>query len=254
MDNFEVTAVVTTDHVGVVTFSRPPHNYFTVALVKRIGLELYRVQSEGARSAVLRGVGRHFCAGMDFGASDSGAARDLASLYDAGLSLFRLAIPTVAEVRGAAIGGGLGLSLAADFRVATPSSKFAANFARLGIHQGFGLSLTLPRLVGAQRAAEMLYTGRAIRGPEALDIGLCDRLVAEDELTEAAYGLAAELAASAPLAVNAIRRTLRADLVARVERTMIEERHEQETLMRTEDFLEGTAASSERRTAIFHAR
>ena len=69
------------------------------------------------------------------------------------------ALPVVAAVQGAAIGGGLGLALSADFRVAAPAARFAANFARLGFHHGFGLRVSLPAIVGQQNALRMLYTG-----------------------------------------------------------------------------------------------
>ena len=110
------------------------------------------------------------------------------------------------------MGGGLGLALMPDFRVASPEARFSANFARLGFHQGFGLSVTLPRLVGQQVAQEMLYTGRRVPGDEAHRLGLCDRLVPLDEVRKEATALAREIALSAPLAVDSIRETLRGDL------------------------------------------
>ena len=88
------------------------------------------------------------------------------------MRLFANPTPVVAAIQGAAVGGGLGLALMADFRVASPEARFSANFARLGFHHGFGLTVTLPRLVGQQRAAEMLYTGQRVKSDEALRIGL----------------------------------------------------------------------------------
>ena len=102
-----------------------------------------------------------------------------------------------------------------DFRVATPESRFVANFARLGFHQGFGLSVTLPALVGRQRALELLLTGRDVSGSEALEIGLCDRLTPADS-RGAAFELAAAIAHSAPLSIISIRATMRRSLVADV--------------------------------------
>jgi enoyl-CoA hydratase/carnithine racemase len=158
---------------------------------------------------------------------------------------------TVLLVQGAAIGGGLGLALAADFRVGAPEARFSANFARLGFHQGFGLSVTLPALVGQQRAAELLYTGRRIGGEAAAEIGLVDRLVALDDLVPAAHELAGEIAGSAPLAVRSIRATLRGDLADRVAAATEHEMAEQERLRRTPDFREGTRAMAERRAPNF---
>ena len=95
------------------------------------------------------------------------------------LRLFAAPLPVVAAVQGAAIGGGCGLALSADFRVATPQSRFSANFARLGFHHGFALTVTLPAVVGRQAAADLLLTGRRVGGEEALALGLCDRLAGE---------------------------------------------------------------------------
>ena len=155
-------------------------------------------------------------------------------------------------MQGAAIGGGLGLALAADFRVVAPEARLSANFARLGFHQGFGLSVTLPRLVGHQRAAELLYTGRRVDGDEALAMGLADRLVPLDEVRDAAFAFAADIAASAPLAVESIRATLRGDLAEQVAAATDHEMAEQLRLRRTADFAEGAKAMSERRTPRFN--
>ena len=133
--------------------------------------------------------------------------------------------------------------------MAAPSSRFTANFARLGFHQGFGISLTLPSAVGRQKALELLTTGRRVDGNEALAIGLCDRLA--DDPRAGAHVLAAEIAGSAPLAVRSIRRTLRADLVDGFADMVDHERSEQLRLMGTSDFGEGIAASLARRTPEF---
>jgi enoyl-CoA hydratase/carnithine racemase len=141
-----------------------------------------------------------------------------------------------------------------DFRVAVPEARFSANFARLGFHQGFGLSVTLPRLVGQQRAMELLYTGRRVPGEEALAIGLCDRLVALEDVREEAHALAVEIAISAPLAVDSIRETLRGDLAGEIRRATDREKAEQERLQTTEDFREGVRAMGERRQPEFRGR
>jgi enoyl-CoA hydratase/carnithine racemase len=138
-----------------------------------------------------------------------------------------------------------------DFRVAAPEARFSANFARLGFHHGFGLSVTLPDLVGRQRAMELLYTGRRIKAPEALEIGLCDRIAPLAELRDAAKGLAREIAISAPLAVRSIRETLRGDLPGRIRAATDREKAEQERLQKTKDFREGVRAMSERRPPNF---
>ena len=111
----------------------------------------------------------------------------------------------------------LGLALTADFRIAAPESRFSANFARLGFHQGFGLSVTLPELIGQQASREMFFTGKRVKGEEALTIGLCDRLTPLKELRTTAIAFTREIAQSAPLAIESIRATLRSGLADRVE-------------------------------------
>ena len=158
----------------------------------------------------------------------------------------------VAAVQGAAVGGGLGVALSADFRVASPESRFSANFAQLGIHHGFGLTVTLPLVVGPQRALEdLLYTGARVNGEDAHAIGLCDRLVGSDRLREEAIGLAHEIAISSPLAIRSIRATMRGDLADRVRSATAHEATEQAKQFDTPDFAEGVAAAAERREPRF---
>ena len=165
--------------------------------------------------------------------------------------MFAARLPVVAAVQGAAVGGGLGVALSADFRVASPDSRFSANFARLGIHHGFGVTVTLPLVVGHQRALELLYTGVRLGGEQAHAIGLCDRLVASDRLREQAVALAGEIAASSPLAVRAIRETMRGQLAERVREATAHEADEQAKLFATSDFREGVSAAAERRPPRF---
>ncbi len=169
------------------------------------------------------------------------------------MRLFEQPLPIVAAVQGAAIGGGLGLALAADFRVAAPDARFAANFARLGFHHGFGLSVTLPRVVGQQQRRSSCSTpAGASTATRRLRIGLADRLVAADELRAEARAISPPRSPrSAPLAVRSIRETMRGDLAGRRSRRWPRERAEQDRLQPTADFREGIAAVNERRPANF---
>lgn len=245
-----IAVTVGDDHVATIEMRRPPNNFFSLEVIGGIADALEDLDRDPrCRAAVLCAQGKHFCAGADF--SGGGPAYTIEELYGAAVRIFRTATPTVAAVQGAAIGGGLGLALAADFRVAAPEARFSANFARLGFHQGFGLSVTLPRLVGPQAAAELLYTGRRVKGDEAVALGLADRLAPLEDLRSVAHDLAREIAISAPLAVQSIRTTLRGDLADQVKAATDHELIEQERLRVTADFAEGTRAMAQRRTPDF---
>ena len=246
-------------YVGAAEIRRPPDNFFDAGLIGSLADAYAWLESAGARAIVLCSEGKHFCAGADFTgrsrAGRIGATGGARELYDQALRLFEAALPVVAAVQGAAVGGGLGLACSADFRVASPQSRFSANFARIGLHHGFGLTATLPAIVGQQRAIDLLYTGRRIGGEEAERIGLVDRLAAEPvEIRDAASALATEIASAAPLAVRSIRATMRAGLADRVRAATDREFAEQRQLWPTADFAEGVRAAAERRPARFAGR
>jgi len=117
--------------------------------------------------------------------------------YEQAVRLFAAGLPVVAAVQGAAVGGGLGVALSADFRVASPDSRFSANFARLGIHHGFGITVTPPARRGCPARAGAAYTGARVCAARMRHrIGLCDRLVASDRVREEAVALAEEIGPS----------------------------------------------------------
>ena len=253
----QIRVEVSADHVATVEFERGPRNHFDAALIAGLADAFEHLDADAdARAIVLCSSGRHFCAGADLpGSLRGGGPSDQAatgSLYEEAARLIGARTPIVAAVQGAAVGGGLGLALATDFRIASPSTRFIANFSRLGLHHGFGITVTLPAVVGQQHAMDMLYTGRAVAGDEAALIGLCDRLAPDEAaLRSAAHEFAAQIAASAPLAVVSIRQTLRGDLADRVRAATAREQSEQAWLAGTADFLEGVSATAERREPRF---
>ena len=243
-------------HVATVEIHRPPNNFFDYDLIHAIANAYERLDADPeCRAIVLCSEGRHFCAGADFSAREKWSRERLDAqagrLYVEAVRVFSCTKPVIAAVQGAAVGGGLGLALSADFRIACEESRFVANFARLGIHQGFGLSVTLPRLVGHSQAALMLYTGRRLKGAEAVRIGLADELVDREDVRARATALATEIAQSAPLAVQSIRTTLRTGLAEAVRDATDHELAEQSRLRQTDDHREGVAATAERRLADF---
>lgn len=246
-------------HVQVAEINRPPHNYFNKELMTLLAEALIAADADpDVRVTLLCANGKSFCAGADFSGPqpETPEARraDSRALYNEGIRIFQAKKPIVAAVQGHAIGGGLGVALAADYRIATPETSFSANFTRLGFHPGFGLTITLPELVGPTRASLLMLTGRRVKGEEAYKIGMCEAVVPLESLRDEAMNLAQEIAESAPLAVKSTRATIRAGLAERVEERLKHELDEQSWLRETDDFAEGVRATAERRVANFRAR
>ncbi len=242
-------------HVALLEIDRPPNNFVSVELMRDLADALDEIDADtNLRATVLTAAGKVFCAGADL-ASPTGVGgqgmQGINPLYDQAVRLFSAKKPIVAAIQGAAIGAGLGLALVADFRVVAPEARFAANFVKLGFHPGFGITHTLPRVVGQQKAQLMCLTGRRIKGEEALAWGLADQMAPLGELRAAALALAQELAEAAPLAVVSTRATLRADLAQAVRNQTDHEQKEQTWLRATSDFAEGVKSVFERRPSVF---
>lgn len=249
---YEDLNISISDYVAVVEINRPPNNFFSDSLIRGIAGTFEDLDlDDSCRSIVLCAAGKNFCAGADFAGAGTGDAGDL---YQQAVRLFRTKKPIVGAIQGAAIGGGLGLALMPDFRVACPESRFSANFSRLGFHPGFGLSVTLPELVGKNAANLMCYTGRRVKGEEAFEMGLADALVPSEQIRDKAIEIAREIAISAPLAVQSIRATARVGLADRIALATDHELAEQTRLRKTDDFKEGIAAMAERREPNFQGK
>ena len=253
----DVTVSLDEHFVATVEMHRPPENFFDMDVIGSLCDAYEALDAEPAcRAIVLCSEGKHFCAGANLSgsstSSDEPAGPDL--LYREAARLFDTNTPIVAAVQGAAIGAGLGLACSADFRISCPEARFAASFARFGFHHVFGLTITLPAIVGQQHALNLLYTGRRVKGEEAMAIGLCDQLVAVDMVRTEAHALAAEIAANAPLAVRSIRQTMRAGLADRFRAATEHEAGEQLWLQTTSDWSEGVRAASEQRPPRFEGR
>jgi enoyl-CoA hydratase/carnithine racemase len=246
-------------HVARVTIARPPHNMMSVDLARDLADALEALDAEpGMRAVVLATEGKSFCAGADLTrrVEEIGIDAKVGSsagnpLYDQAVRLHSTQLPIIAAIQGAAVGAGLGLALIADFRVASPDARFTANFTKLGFHPGFGLTHTLPRLIGKQNAALLFLTARRINADEALALGLIDRIAEPASLLAAAHALAAEIAENAPLAIRSTRATLRAGLADAIRAATSHEFSQQHWLMKTDDFREGVTSVNERRPGRF---
>ncbi|MDH3210878.1 MAG: enoyl-CoA hydratase/isomerase family protein [Myxococcales bacterium] len=256
--------------VAILTFNDPERrNAMTQAMGEAVAECVADLAADRElRAVVLTGAGRAFSAGGDLGMIGSraregtqrpGVARrgirdTMRSFYKLFLSVRDLPCPTIAAVNGAAIGAGLCVALACDVRVASAEAKLGLNFTVLGLHPGMGATWTLPRLVGPALAAEILFSGRVFRGEEAARMGLVNRVVAPDAVLPTARELAAEFAASAPLAVRAVKRALARSPYVSLEDQLSFEAEEQAACFETQDVREGLAAAKERRPPRFQGR
>ena len=257
MEKFKDISVSIKQHLAHVEINRPPNNFFDANLIQQIADAYESLDEEDeCRVILLKSEGKNFCAGANFGQDEDMLDKSVPykKLYAQAVRLFRTRKPVIAVVQGAAIGGGLGLALSADFRVACHEARFAANFAKLGFHPGFGSSITLPRVVGVQKAKDMLFTARRVTGEEAFKIGLADKFCSKEKITEEAEQLAMEIASSAPMAVESIRSTLHGNLADQIEQIVDWELSEQVRLQKTEDFKAGIAASLSRETPQFNRK
>src|SRR5690349_1458144 len=236
----EEIGVTIDGHIATVELRRPPNNFLDIDLISDLATELEALDKDrNVWCIVLAAAGKHFCAGANLKKrlDDQAAGRPLPPpgrhLYHEAQRLVATRKPIVAAVHGSAIGAGLGLAVVADFRVTCKEARFAANFTAIGFAPGFGLTITLPRLIGQQRARWLFYTGKRIPGEEAFAMGLADRLVAQEEVRAVAHEMATEIAKSGPLAVQATRDVMNASFIAEFRAATERESFEQNWLRET---------------------
>jgi len=264
MAEYKDIDVELSSHVATIEIQRPPNNFFDVVLINSIADALQDLdKNDQCRAVVLAAQGKAFCAGANFGDGSTlnkegqrpgEAMTPIGHIYIQAVRLFRSKKPIVGAIHGAAVGGGLGLAMVPDFRVACPETRFAANFTKLGFHPGFGLTTTLPELVGKNNAELIFYTSRRVTGEEATRMGLANVCVPQDQVRAEAMKLANEIAECSPLGLISTRATMRAGLADRVLAATNHELVEQNKLRVTEDFKEGVKATAERRVANFKGR
>ncbi|MFT5609939.1 MAG: enoyl-CoA hydratase/carnithine racemase [Polaribacter sp.] len=255
MSDHKYITLEMSENIGVVTFSNPPRNFINLQALQEFQWAFRKLDADDhCRAIVLAAQGKVFCAGADFtsGQSEKTDPKEaLSNFYSIAMTLFETKKPMVAAVQGAAIGAGFGLSLLADFRIACPETIFSANFTRLGIHPGFGMSVTLPRIIGVSNAELLFYTGRRVKGHEAMTLGLLTELVEQDDVLACAMKLANEIAVCAPLAIRDTRATMRMDLAEQIRVANKREQAQQMVEMTTKDFREGMKSIHERREPVF---
>ena len=251
-----------TERIGLITLNRPDQrNAMTPELLDSFCAAIDEALADREiRCLVITGKGRCFSAGADLRSSlqrsDLGKPSTEASfaMYEPFLRVLDLDVPVVAAMNGHTVGGGFGLTLLADIRVANVDAKYGVNFARLGIHSGLGISYVLPRLVGLAHASELLFTGKLIRGTEALQMGLATHAVPAEEVLSHALGLARAIAGSAPMAVQQMKASIRRGLRWKIRDAALEEAGLQAASLETEDASEGIAAILQKREPEFTGR
>jgi enoyl-CoA hydratase/carnithine racemase len=246
--------------VAELVLARPAaRNAMTDAMGIEIAHAVAAINGNAAvRVVLVRGDGEAFSAGGDFAmlaerarATEAENRMTMRRFYASFLTVRAVRVPTIAVIAGSAIGAGLCLALACDLRLAASHVKLAASFVRVGLHPGMGATWMLPRLVGPAIAAELLLTGRAIDAPEALRIGLVNQVHAADALDGAAWALAREIAAAAPLAVAQTKATLAGALERTLDDALAREADAQAIDFGTADLGEALQAAAQRRTPTF---
>ncbi len=256
--------------VATLTLNRPANrNSMTGELLDGFAVAIAAAQRDARlRCLVITGTGPCFSAGADFKSiiqrdsnDETGGGGPAATphqrsyaMYEPFLAVLDLAVPVIAALNGHTVGGGFGLALVCDVRIGARDAKYGANFARLGLHPGMAITMMLPRLVGASRAAEMLYSAELIDGATAASYGLLSRAVAADDVLPAALTLARSIAANAPIAVRSIKRTLNRGLADAAREAARSEAYAQAESLATEDASEGIAALLAKRPPIFRGR
>ena len=255
------------EKVATLTLNRPENrNSMTPDVLKGLAEAVSRARSDSdVRCVIVTGRGKSFCAGADFksgplGASDQGDEHFTApqdrfySMYSHFLSLLEIEVPVIAAMQGHAIGGGLGLGVVCDVRVANRDARYGANFVHLGLPPGMATTYLLPRLLGVPKAVELLLTGRIVSGAAAEECGLANHAVEPDQVLPKAREIAGEIARAAPLAVRWTKESIYRGLDWDPRSAARHEAHVQSRTAETEDSREGIAALLGRRDPDFKGR
>jgi enoyl-CoA hydratase/carnithine racemase len=247
--------------VRVLTIDKEPQlNVLSRALVAELLEHARKADAEPPlRAVVLTGAGhRAFCAGANLkerqGWTDDDIRRWLVELHEALRAIERCSRPWIAAVNGLALGGGCELALACDLRVLDPAAQMALTETKIGVIPGGGGTVRLSRIVGLGRARDLILTARRVEAPEALQIGLANRISAAGDVVSAALALAGEIAANAPVAVAAAKAAVGEEWDLEMDRALERERRHYEKVLLSEDRLEGLKAFAEKRPPHWKGR
>lgn len=238
----------------------PPVNALSSAVLEELGTQFAQLAADpNVRAVVLGGDGPNFSAGADLKEMASIEPAQAPQMLHRALGTFRalaeLPVPTVAAVHGLAVGGGLELALACDLRVADDSAKFGAPEVAYGLMPAYGGTQRLPRLIGPAKAKELVFTGALVPAPEALRIGLVNKVVGGGQELRAARDLAHTIGQRAPRAVRAAKHAIAGGAELDLAQALaLEERLFVGEVLPSQDLLEGIRAFVERRPPKFTGR
>ena len=256
----EATVLSTREgHILILTLNNAAeHNRMTPPMLEALDIALSdAIRQKDIRCVVITGSGDTFCGGADLrkGFKPKGTTMPpneyAMSLYHSFLKVLDIEVPVIAAMQGHAIGGGLGLAMVADIRVANESAKYGSNFVKLGIHPGMATTFLLPRFIGIPKAAELLFTGRIVTGTEAYSLGLVNHAVASPDVMDVAMNIAREIAANAPIAVRWVKKSLYRHANWNPVSAAEWESHLQSRTFEMNDAHEGMQAFLEKRTPDF---
>ena len=256
-------------NIATITLNRPERmNTISRAMLGELTAHLVAADEDpDVRVVILTGTGRAFCAGLDLtevtrpaepGKEGISNTTTIATNLDLRNTpptvMFNMGKPTICALNGSAAGYGMDTALGCDIRIMAQGAKMAAAFTKRGIVPESGGTWFLPRMIGWSKAAELIFTGRTLTADECVEWGLASRVVPADQLAATARSLAEEIAANAPLAVQASKRMMRMGL----NETFNDHVHhvflQLLPLMRSQDAKEGMLSFMEKRPAVFTGR